>query len=564
MASINKDPVSRFAGDVLEGKVVAGPSVRGACQRHFDDLRAAKDKGIIFDFERANHALDFFPQILRLNGGQFENQPFILAPAQEFIVGSLFGWVRDEETYPRRFRVSYIEMGKGNGKSPLAGGIGLYGLAADKEARAEIYAAATKKDQAMILFRDAVAMVLQSEPLSRNMRLSGKDDKVWNIYYPRTGGFFKPISADDGQSGPRPHMGLVDELHEHRNGAVLNLMSAGRKWRRQPLIFCITNSGTDKTSICWEYHEAAVNVARGAKLDDTMFSYVCDLDEKDDPFTDESCWKKANPLLDVILTRQYLRDEVNQAVGMPSKRSVVKRLNFCIWTEAESPMFDLELWDACGADFTLDIFSGQTVYVGLDLSKSQDLTCAMIVCRTKGKFFWYPLFWLPGEGIRRKSEKDKVPYDYWAEKGHILLSPGTTIEKSWVVAELVKLSKKYKFKIGKIVYDRWRIDDFKKAAKEQNVVFEYEEFGQGFKDMAPAIDKVEEDMSTGLIVHNKNPCLRWNIANTVATQDPAGNRKYDKSKATGRIDGTVAGTMGHHRLAISPAPATPRVIWSDD
>lgn len=552
-------PTVKFAEDVLKGRFVAGPSVRASCSRFIDDLVEGPKRGFSFNVDRANHALGFFPHVLRLNGGQFEGVPFCLEPPQSFIVGSLFGFIREDNS--RRFRVAYIEMGKGNGKSPLVGGVGLYGLVADNEPRAEIYAAATKKDQAMILFRDAVAMVDQSKPLNKNIKKSGKDDKVWNLFHPRSNSFFRPISADDGQSGPRPHIGLVDELHEHKTPVVINMLSAGRKFRRQPMIIAITNSGTDKTSVCWEYHEFGAKVARQEAQDDTLFSYICDLDDKEDPFEDESCWIKANPLLGKVITHEYLRGEVQQGRGMPSKESSVRRLNFCQWTESESPLFEMDTWDSCRREFTLEMFRGKEVVMGLDLAAVRDLTAAVFTLRTDAGVFWWPEFWIPKEGIAKRSDKDKVPYDVWEKRGVIRTTPGKSIDKDFVVQDIARMSRAYGFRIRTCVYDRWRIDDIKKSCERVGFHFELQEFGQGFKDMAPAVDEMEKSILAGQLFHNGNPCLRWNVANAVAVSDAAGNRKLDKEKATGRIDGAVAGVMSHRASLLLPPYVEPRIRW---
>lgn len=553
-------PTVKFAEDVLAGRFVAGPSVRNSCRRFISDLSEGHRRGIRFDVARANHALGFFPHVLRLNGGQFEGVPFNLHPPQAFIVGNLFGFINEVDDC-RRFRVAYVEMGKGNGKSPLVGGIGLLGLVGDGEARAEIYAAATKKDQAMILFRDAVAMVDQSKPLQKNIKKSGKDDKVWNLFHPKSNSFFRPISADDGQSGPRPHIGLVDELHEHKTPAVINMLSAGRKFRRQPMIIAITNSGTDKTSVCWEYHEFGQQVAAQTAEDDTLFSYICDLDDKEDPFRDESCWIKANPLLGSVITESYLRAEVKQGRGMPSKESSVRRLNFCQWTESEAPLFEMDTWDACRREFSLDMFRDKEVVVGLDLSSVRDLTASVFTLRTDAGVFWWPEFWIPKEGISKRTDNDKVPYDTWARNGVVRTTPGRTIDKDFVVKDMQKLANSHGFKIRLVVYDRWRIDDFNKACQRVGVSYEMQEFGQGFKDMAPAVDEMEKSMLAGQLFHNGNPCLRWNVANSIATQDAAGNRKLDKEKATGRIDGAVAGIMSHRTSLLLPPYVEPRIRW---
>jgi phage terminase large subunit-like protein len=546
--------VHRYARLVVAGEIVAGPIVRDACKRHLLDLKLAHQRGVRFDEKRADHALGFFPAVLRLNGGQFEGKPFELHDSQAFIVGSLFGWIRADGT--RRFRVAYIEQGKGNGKSPLVAGIGLYGLVADAEPRAEVYSAASKKDQASILFRDAVAMVNQSPALKKRLKQSGRDDKVWNLFDDQTNSFFRPISADQGQSGPRPHIGLIDELHEHKNASVINLMSAGRKWRRQPLIVAITNSGHDRTSVCWEYHEMARQVCSGAREDDTFFAFVCSLDEGDDPFEDESCWVKANPLLGSVITEQYLRDEVNQARGMPSKESTVRRLNFCEWTEAHDPFVSLDLWRACAAEFTLADFAGSECYVSLDLSATTDLTAANFLFLKDGIKWWIPMFWIPAEGLADRVKKDKVPYDVWARQGHLLTTPGKVVDKDYVAAQLAAVVKEHGLIVRELAYDRWRIHEFQAACKRADIVFEMVEFGQGYQSMAPALDAFETDLTAGTFRHPNNPVLNWNAASAVVTRDPAGNRKLDKAKATGRIDGMVAGVMSHGRAALkAPEPA---------
>ena len=173
-----KDPVTAWAKAVVAGNVIQGPYVRAACSRHLQDLKDGPSRGLFWDVEAANHVIGFFPDVLRLAGGQFENVPFNLHPSQAFKTGSLFGWKRADGT--RRYRRAYIEEGKGNGKSPWAAGVGMYCLVADKESRAEVYAAAADKDQAMVLFRDAVAMREQSPALERRLVPSG-GNPVWNL-----------------------------------------------------------------------------------------------------------------------------------------------------------------------------------------------------------------------------------------------------------------------------------------------------------------------------------------------------------------------------------------------
>ena len=358
------DAATQYALEVVAGERIAGPHVRGQCARHLRDIESGHKRGLVWKVEAAEKAQGFFEDVLKLNGGDFEGKPFALLPWQRFVIGSLFGWMGPDGH--RRFRNAYIETAKGSGKSPLAAGVGMKGLVADNEPRAEIYSAATKKDQAMILFRDAVAMVDQSPELSKRLQKSGTGERCWNLAYMAQGAFFRPISSDDGQSGPRPHIGLIDELHEHKTNTVVEMMRAGTKSRRQAMIFMITNAGHNRMGPCWSYHEYGAKVAAGEVEDDAFFPYVCSLDEQDDPFADESCWPKANPSLqDADLPgMKYIREQVVEAKGMPSKEAIVRRLNFCQWTDAESPWISGEVWRGAQRDFDWQDLRGRRAVAG--------------------------------------------------------------------------------------------------------------------------------------------------------------------------------------------------------
>lgn len=576
------DRVRAFADDVLAGRIIAGPDIRNACRRHLRDLEHGPARGLVWEQDRADRAIGFFEDVLCLNGGEYEGMPFLLAPWQAFVVGSLFGWMTDDGF--RRFRLAYIETGKGSGKSPLVAGIGLYGLTSDGENRAEIYAAATKRDQAMILFRDAVSMVDMSPHLKKRIQQSGRDEKVWNLYYPKTRSFFRPISADEGQSGPRPHIGLLDELHEHKSATTVNMMRAGTKNRRKAMVVMITNSGSDKKTVCGQYHDYGVGVCKGKEEDDSFFAFICSLDEGEDPFEDESCWPKVNPSLDYIAEgqadgipgRKYLREQVRSARGLPAQASVVKRLNFCIWTQAESPWLSYEVWKQAGERVPMRMLRNRPCVGGLDLSSTTDLTAFILL-------FWPTLedphwrflsyFWIPDHDIAEREKLDKVPYALWIKQGHLETTPGRAISKLFVLRRLRKICDY--FDVSRIAYDRWRIEDLVQLMSEHDIVLpEMVGFGQGYNSMGPAVDEFErrllglpekkadeqsvidlgpddfevisEEVDQEVVEtlrHDENPVLTWNAGNAVITTDPANNRKVDKAKATGRVDGIVAAIM---------------------
>jgi phage terminase large subunit-like protein len=544
------DRATYYAAAVVSGDILAGPFVRGACQRHLDDLQSAGARGFYYDEHAAAEAIAFFEEILHLAGGQFEGKPFLLLPWQGFVVGSLFGWKRKSDD-ARRFRVAFVEAGKGCGKSPIAAGIGMKGLVADNEPRAEIYAAATTQSQAMVLFRDAAAFFDQSPELSKRLVPSGIGEKCWNLSHLESGSFFRVISSERKQSGPRPHMALLDEIHEHPDGNVIEMLRAGFKWRTQPLSFMITNSGFDKTTVCWEYHDLGAKVALGQLENDEFFAYICALDEEDledDRYLDdERLWVKVNPSLDAGLPGyDYIRGQIREARMLPSKMATVRRLCFCIWTEAENPAISREAWASCqDTGFAPELLRNRKCWGGLDLSATQDLTAfALMFQPTDADPLWRlkVWFWLPGVGLRLKSEQDHVPYIAWRDAGYIRALDRKTVEYEFVVTDLVDILSG--LDCQQIAFDRWKMKDFKKDQERIGATLpELVEFGQGYKSMGPAVKIFETKLIQGTMRHDGNPCLTWCAANVVAIQDAAENRKYDKSRSTGRIDGIVAAVM---------------------
>jgi phage terminase large subunit-like protein len=561
------DEATAYALAVCNGEEMAGPHVRDACLRHLKDLKEGHKRGLVWSVTHVERILRFCRNILKLNGGDFEGKPFDPLPWQCFILGSIFGWLREETGY-RRFRVAYQETGKGSGKSPLAGAVGLYMLIADGEERAEVYAAATKKDQAMILFRDAVAMVDQSPALQKVVRKSGKSPNVWNLLYGKKNSFFRPIAADsDSQSGPRPSCALIDELHEHKGPGVIEMLKAGFKFRKQPLLFAITNSGFDMTSVCYDYHEYGAKVSAGSIVDDEFFAYICAHDKGEDPFQDETIWKKTNPSLGHTFNEDYLRSQVTPARSMPSKESTVRRLNFCQWVGANTPWLTSEVWNKnAGPVRPLNTLRGASFYAGLDLSMKNDLSA--LVCLFPREDEWvtftvvedgvevqrrYPVmdvhcfFWAPEDGITEKEKRDRVPYQAWATAGHLELVPGPVIDYGFIAMKLKEIMEEHELVL--LNFDRYRIKDLKDELADLGLEWAedespLQEHGQGFKDMSPAIEVAEDMLARGTLRTNDHPVLKWNVSNAVVVKDPAELRKFDKARATGRIDGAVALVMG--------------------
>jgi len=551
---ISDDPATAYAQAVVSGEIVAGPHVRASCARHLRDLETGHERGLTWSLEAASWALGFFPKVLRLSEGQFEGLPFNLHPSQAFIVGNIFGWKKADGT--RRFRRAYVEIGKGNGKSPLAGGIGLYMLVADNEPGAQVFAAAAKMDQARILFNDAVAMVRQSPELERRLTPTGINP-VNNLAWMERGSFFRPVGRDTGKtgSGMRPHGVLIDELHEHPNRDTLEMLERGFKFRRNPLVFMITNSGSDRNSVCWEEHDHAVKVAHGEVEDDTTFSFVCALDEGEDPLDDPACWIKANPLLGVTITESYLADVAAQAKAIPGKANGIRRLHFCQWTDAESAWISRELWEACeDPAMTLDEFAGQECWIGLDLGATKDMTARATVFRDgtdadgRPKFALFAHGYTPADTLHGRARDDRAPYDVWVDQGHLTATPGKLVRFDTVAADIVDMAAR--FEVASVTYDRWLIRNFEQALDELGVTLPLMEHPQGVnqrKDsplwMPESINQLEALLLERRLRVAVNPALRSAVASSTFWTSPAGLRRFEKQRAMARIDMAVAAAM---------------------
>lgn len=513
--------------------------------------------------------------------GDGEFIPFDLDPSQAFIVGNLYGWQMwkgdvdrrgkpkpDSGKYVRRFRTAYVEQGKGNGKSPLAGGIAMKAFVADGELSAEVYVAATKKDQAMIAFKDAVKMRDNSPQLKKRIGTSGVNP-VWQMYHTPSGSMMKPLSKDGAHSGPRPNCVIIDEYHEHKTADMLEMLEAGFKKRENPLLFIITNSGDNPASPCGIMHDFCARVLKGETegIDplaaDQTFAYICSLDPGDDPLKDESCWIKANPLLGVTIKRDYLAKAVAQARSIPSKQNKVLRLNFCVWTDAAEAWITRDLWEKCETPaVTWEAMKGRKCYAGLDLAFTTDMAAAAFVFPDDaGGYDALLKYWRPRDGLREASERDRVRYDIWADAGEIDLTEGKVIKLAPIAQMLAQAQDD--FDLQTVAYDRYRLKELGDMMADLGVVLPMIEHPQGFRRSTTQnpnnpLEKIDnplwmpnscQELENSIIearlrVRPLAP-LRWNVSSAVVREDPAGtdNWIFDKRKATGRIDGLVALAM---------------------
>lgn len=547
--------VHEYARAVIAGEIVANRYVRLACERHLADLETGGERGLRFDEDKAGRAIRFF-SFLRLAEGPFEGRPFELRPWQAFIVGSLFGWyTRDADgEWVRRFRNAYVETGKGSGKTPLAAGIGIYGMVGDDEGAAEIYSAAAVRDQANILWTDAKRMVEKSPVLRDRIEVGAHA-----LSMPSRNASFRPVSSEaKNLHGKRPHVVLIDEEHAHPGPEVIDAMRAGTKGRRNALIVRITNSGFDRHSVCWADHEYSTSVLEGVLVDDAWFAFVCGLDPcaehrpggapidgcpDCDQWTDESVWLKANPNLGVSLPIRYLREMVTEAIGKPSAASSTKRLCFCIWTEGSGKWLDVsafaELADVVGP---APLAADRRGYGGLDIASTTDLTAFVVVapretCDAEGHtgrcYDLRASFWLPEASMAARVRRDRVPYDVWAADGWIRLTPGNRVDQERLLDDVVR--QPHARAIG---IDRWNTAWLTPRLQAEG--FDVLEVGQGYASLSAPAKRLEADIASGFVHHDGNPVLRWMVANAMAAQDAAGNIKPDREKSSEKIDGVAA------------------------
>lgn len=585
-------PTHAYAHDVVEGRVLAGRAVRLACERHLNDLKFGPKRGLRFDEDAADHVIEYFERFLCLPETEegLEPLPFKLQPFQQFKTGCLFGWMGDDGY--RRFRKAYIEESKGQGKTPTAAGYALFGLTADGESSAEIYLAAVTRNQANIAFRDVKKMAEASTGLKKRLHIGQHNISCGNS-------FLRPVSSEARSAdGPRVHMAVIDELHEHPNNAVIEKMQAGTKGRKQPLIIAITNSGYDLRSVCWAQHEYSMKILEGALADDGWFSYMTQLDTcephrtegktapqhgcKDcDDWTDEKVWPKAMPNLGVSVTRRYVQEQVREAQGMPTKENLVKRLNFCIWTEQRTLWITPDAWDACTHAFDPETLNGRACFGGLDLAMTTDFAAFVkefpplpsdpwldvpftvtdedggnprVEMRRLQTTKWLARFWMPKDSVGEASRRDHAPYDLWVRQGFIEATEGNVIDYGVIRARIKEDAERYQIK--EIGFDRYNATEIITNLMGDGLTMV--PIGQGFVSMSAPCSETMKMIKGKSLAHNGHPLLRLMASNATALTDPAGNIKLDKSIQTKRIDGIVAGVMAKARASLAlPAQASP-------
>lgn len=524
----------QWAKAVRDGEIVANEYIKLAVQRYFDDVKYAFERGIIYDQKAATRVVSYFHKFKHTKG-DFAGKKFILEPWQEFYLCNIYGWFRKNKT--RRFNTVYLDIGRKNGKTSIAAIQGLYGLFGDSEIRAEVYAAATKEEQARICLNEAKAFIRTIPGWKKIFNIFTKAITVENVggkYFDST---FKPLGRDsETQDGLNPSTAVVDEYHAHKSADLLNVITSGMGSRKNPLTVIITTAGFNRESPCYHFRDNAIKALKGVKDQDNLFTMIFTLDDDDD-WQNPANWVKANPNLDKAINLKYLEDQFKVALNMGGSTEVnfkTKHLN--IWTDAASVWIQDNVWMANDSGALPDL-SGAECWGGLDLASVRDITALVLIFNVDGKILIEPHFWIPEAKL--DDRQDVVDYIRWRDEGFINVTPGNATDYSYIKASIEKLAEKYSIK--KIAYDRWNstqlvIDLIEKGVK-------MEPFGQGYASMSMPTKKLENLALSGNLSHAGNPVLRWMCSNVSTVTDPAGNIKMDKAKSTDKIDGMVALAM---------------------
>ncbi|PKR57495.1 terminase large subunit [Thalassospira lohafexi] len=546
-----------YALNVVEGKIPACKLRIAACQRQLNDLVHGPKRGLYFSLPRADHAMTFFPKFLRHSKGEFGNHPFELSDWQAFTTSVLFGWLY-ADTLLRRFIYAYFEVPRKNGKSTYLSGIGLYMFVMDGEPGAEVYTAATKSDQAKIIFLEAQNMVRKSPKLRKHISSMAR-----HLEHPRTASVFKYISSDaKTQDGLNSHCNLVDEVHAHKDRTLIEVLETGIGARRQPLHLEITTAGSDPYSICREHHDYTVKVMTGVLDDDSWFGFICSIDKGDDPF-DEQTWRKANPNWGISVRTDTFKKIVDKARQNPASLASFMRLRLNVWSQTAEIWLDIRQWDKCEIVYDRASLRGRRCYAGLDMSSVSDITAPVLVFppETAGEpVKILPFFFVPSATIDKRAEDRAVPYGEWEQMGLIRRTEGSATDYDAI--ELLFLGDpdhgveglRDEFEIVEMAFDRMFAGQIIQHFEAAGMVCV--SIGQGMYSMAAPCRELERLVINGGIAHDGNPVMTWMVSNTAVKVDEHDNKKPikpDSRKDMRKIDGVVAMLMAIGRM-ISAEP----------
>lgn len=501
----------------------------------------------VYSPKRALHAVEFVEGYCRHSKGSAGGKPFLMEVWQRAFVACIFGWIDDSGF--RQYQEALMIVGKKNGKSTLAAGIGLYMMVADGEPGAEVYAVATKRDQAKIIWNEASRMVKKSGYLhyTRENQRGVIRTKVGELTADYNDSVFKPLGRDsDTQDGLNVHCALLDEIHAWPPSLrdLYTIVTDGVTARDQPLILETTTAGVVREAIYDEQYDRAekkINaMEEGREIDAHFMPVVYELDDKG-TWKDPEHWKEANPGLGTIKKKKQLADKVARAIANP------KAVRNLLTKEFNIPETGSESWlsfSELNNQETFDIAAMRPRYGigGTDLSSTTDLTAAVVIFRVQEDQNVYVLamFWIPEDLVEKRTKEDQIPYDVWIKQGFMRTCAGNHVDDSDVVDWFREVQEDMDCYLYAVGYDAWSAQRWVKDMTEQ--------FGeimtpvpQTMKSLSAPMQQLGADLTSKLVNYNNNPVLKWCLANTGILKDKNGNQKPVKtSNPRKRIDGLAA------------------------
>ena len=529
--------IAAYHAKIASGEITVGEKVRKLYE-HLTQKLEDKSGQYVFDEERANHAIIFIERFCKHSKGKWAGKPVLLELWQKALLSALFGFV-DRETGRRQYRELLLIVARKNGKSTLAAGIGVYMLMADGESGPEIYSAATKRDQAKIIWSESVRMIQKSPALGKRCKCL-----VSKIRCGFNDGVFAPLASDtNNQDGLNIHGALIDELHAIKDKNTYDVLVDGMSAREQPLCVITSTAGTVRDNIYDLKYDEGASIVAGygdpeGYHDETVLPVIYELDKRSE-WTDSACWQKANPALGTIKSTEQLQGKVERAKAnsIYVKNLLCKDFNVReTATEAFLTFEQLNNEAVC----ELDVLHPRYAIGGIDLSATTDLTCSTLLFKVADDTAIYvrQMYWIPEDLLQKRVHEDRVPYDVWQKRGFLRTSPGNSIDYRLIVEWFQEQQMQHDIYLYKVGYDSWSAKYFVQNMQDVFGETVMQPVIQGKKTLSGPMKSLAADLEAKAINYGNNPVLKWCMANVCIDIDRNGNIQPTKGiSPKHRIDG---------------------------
>lgn len=528
--------ITDYYAAITTGAEVVSDKVRRT-YKHLVDKLNDQDSEYRFDENEAKYVIEFIERFCCHSKGKWAGQRVVLELWQKALLSALFGF-KHKDTGIREYRELMLLIGRKNGKSLLASALGVYLQIADGEGGPEIYSVATKKDQAKIIWSEAVRMIKHSPELRQHAKcLVSKITTGFN------NGTFQPLGSDSMTlDGLNVHGALIDELHAIKDRNLYDVVIDGMSARTQPLSIITSTAGTIRDNIFDLKYDECKRIIDGyddpnGYHDETVLPIVYELDSRSE-WTDPACWKKANPGLGTIKNYETLANKVERAKANPL---LVKNLLCKDFNVRETAAQAYMTFEELNNEATFDMAALHPRYGigGVDLSQTTDLTCATMLFQVQGDPTIYvkQMYWIPEELFEQRIAEDNVPYDVWRQQGLLQTSPGNKIDYRLVVQWFQELQANEDIYLYKAGYDKWSATYFVQDMEEKFGKPIMDPVVQGAMTLSAPMKALKSDLASKKVNYNNNPILKWCMANVSVVEDRNGNIVPCKTNSRNRIDG---------------------------